>query len=448
MVRCATCGSDCPPEARFCMSCGAEVPQDDGLEVRKTVTILFSDVVGSTAMGDALDPEAVRRVMGQYFDACHSVIEFHGGTIEKFIGDAVMAVFGVPVVHEDDAMRAMRAADGIREALARLNEDFERQHGVRLVVRTGINTGEVMAGDPGAGQPFVSGDAVNVAARLEQVAPPGEILLSGSTLGLVRDAVDVEPVEPLALKGKPEPFAAFRLVSVDAAGEGVARRSEEALVGRSEELSQLVQACERAVDQRRCWMVTVIGEPGVGKSRLVDAFAELVAPRATVLRGRCLSYGTGITFFPAAEIVAQVIGSGEDDTSSEIREKIERAIADTDDGPLVSTRLLRMLGLGHRGFAGSPRGDLLGGPQAARERGAARARRGGDRRHPVGRTGVAGSAGARMRSLTRGADRAGVHDSARHRRRATRVGCRPSERVGHRARTLGRRGFPGPGASS
>ena len=146
------------------------------------------------------------------------------------------------------------------------------------MVRTGINTGEVMAGDPGAGQAFVSGDTVNVAARLEQEAPPGEILLSGSTLRLVRDAVDVEPVEPLALKGKPEPFAAFRLVSVDAAGEGVARRSGEALVGRSEELSQLEQACERALDQRRCWMVTVIGEPGVGKSRLVDAFADL-SPR-------------------------------------------------------------------------------------------------------------------------------------------------------------------------
>ncbi len=336
------------------MSCGAEVPRDDGHEVRKTVTILFSDVAGSTAMGDALDPEAVRRVMGQYFDACRSAIEFHGGTIEKFIGDAVMAVFGVPVVHEDDAMRAMRAADGIRSALASLNEDFDRQHGVRLMVRTGINTGEVIAGDPGAGQAFVSGDAVNVAARLEQVAPPGEILLSESTLRLVRDAVDVEAVEPLALKGKPEPFPAFRLVSVDAAGEGVARRSGEALVGRSEELSQLKQACERAVDQRRCRMVTVIGEPGVGKSRLVDAFADLVSQRATILRGRCLSYGTGITFFPAAEIVAQVIGSGEDDTSDEIRDRIERAIADADDGPLVSTRLLRMLGRGTEDSQGAP----------------------------------------------------------------------------------------------
>jgi class 3 adenylate cyclase len=336
------------------MSCGAEVLEDERHEVRKTVTILFSDVAGSTAMGDALDPEAVRRVMGQYFDACRSVIEFHGGTIEKFIGDAVMAVFGVPVVHEDDAIRALRAAEGIRATLASLNEDFDRQHGVRLEVRTGINTGEVMAGDPGAGQAFVSGDSVNVAARLEQQAPPGEILLSGSTLQLVRDAVDVEPVEPLTLKGKPEPFHAFRLVSVDAVGEGVARRSGEALVGRSEELWQLEQACERAVDQRRCWMVTVIGEPGVGKSRLVDAFADLVSSRATILRGRCLSYGTGITFFPAAEIVARVIGSGEDDTPEEIQDKIERAINDGDDGPLVSARLLRMLGLGSEDSQGAP----------------------------------------------------------------------------------------------
>ena len=147
-------------------------------------------------------------------------------------------------------------------------------------------------------------------------------------------------------RGKPEPFPAFRLISVDATGEGVARRSGEVLVGRSDELSQLEQAFVRAVDQRRCWMVTVIGEPGVGKSRLVDAFSDTLSSRASILRGRCLSYGTGITFLPAAEMVAQVIGSGEDDTAEEIRDRIERAIADADDGPLVSTRLLRMLGLG------------------------------------------------------------------------------------------------------
>ena len=336
------------------MACGADLPPGDMHEVRKTVTILFSDLAGSTAMGDALDPETVRRVMGQYFNACRSAIEFHGGTIEKFIGDAVMAVFGVPVVHEDDAMRALRAAEEIRVSLVHLNDDFEHQHGMRLVVRTGINTGEVMAGDPAAGQDFVSGDAVNVAARLEQAAPPGEILISRSTLGLVRDAVEVEPVEPLALKGKPEPFPAFRLISVDATGEGIARRSEALLVGRSDELSQLEQAFVRALDQYRCWMVTVVGEPGVGKSRLVDAFADMVSPRALIVRGRCLSYGTGITFFPAVEIVAQLIRSSEDDSPDEIREKIEQAIGDADDGPLVSARLLRMLGLGTEDSEGAP----------------------------------------------------------------------------------------------
>ena len=361
-MRCGSCGTDCPPDARFCMSCGAEILEGDTQEVRKTVTILFSDVSGSTAMGDSLDPESVRRVMGRYFDACRSVIEFHGGTIEKFIGDAVMAVFGVPIVHEDDALRAVRAADGIRKTLLALNEEFKKQHGVRVIVRTGINTGEVIAGDPGAGQAFVSGDAVNVAARLEQAAPPGEVLLAASTLELVRDAVDVESVEPLILKGKPEPFRAFRLISVEPTGEGVARRSDGTLVGRSAQLSQLEEAFDRAVQQLRCQLITVVGEPGVGKSRLVDAFTGELSSRAMIVRGRCLSYGEGITFYPAAEIVAQVIGFGEADAPAEIGAAIERAIADDVDGPLVATRLLRMLGLGGKDSQGAPE-DLLGGTQ-------------------------------------------------------------------------------------
>ena len=353
-MRCGSCGTDSPPDAHFCMSCGAEILEADAHEVRKTVTILFSDVSGSTAMADSLDPETVRRVMGRYFDSCRSVIELHGGTIEKFIGDAVMAVFGVPVIHEDDAMRAVRAADGIRVALANLNDDFERDHQIQVVVRTGINTGEVMAGDPGARQDFVSGDAVNVAARLEQAAPRGEILLSGSTLQLVRDAVDVEAVEPLTLKGKPDPFIAFRLVSVNVAGEGVARRWGGTLVGRSQELSQLDRAFEGAVDENRCQMITVIGEPGVGKSRLVDAFTDGLSSRATTVRGRCLSYGEGITFFPVAEIVAQVIDSVETDTPTEIRDRVERVVGEGDDGQLVATRLLRMLGLGGEDSQGAP----------------------------------------------------------------------------------------------
>jgi predicted ATPase len=223
-----------------------------------------------------------------------------------------------------------------------------------VAVRTGINTGEVIAGDPGAGQAFVSGDTVNVAARLEQSAAPGDVLLAASTLQLVRDAVDVEPVEPLMLKGKPEPFTAFRLISVEATGEGVARRSGGTLVGRSAQLSQLEESFERAVEQRRCQLITIVGEPGVGKSRLVDAFTAELSSRATIVHGRCLSYGEGITFFPVAEIAAEMIGWGEADAPAEMRVAIERAIADELDGPLVATRLMRMLGLGGEDSQGSP----------------------------------------------------------------------------------------------
>jgi len=186
------------------MACAAPLVTTSS-QVRKTVTILFSDVVGSTPLGESLDPETLRGVMGSYFDACREVLVRHGGIVEKFIGDAVMAVFGVPVAHEDDALRAVRAAEEIRSALGALNERFERDHGVRVQVRTGINTGEVMAGDPGSGQPFVSGDAVNVAARLEQAAPPGEVLLSAATRGLLGVGVDVEEIDRLELKGKPSP---------------------------------------------------------------------------------------------------------------------------------------------------------------------------------------------------------------------------------------------------
>ena len=156
---------------------------------------MFADVTGSTALGERLDPEALRRVMGRYFDEMAAVIERHGGTVEKFIGDAVMAVFGIPRLHEDDAVRAVRAAIGMREALAALNADLEREHGEGLAARIGVNTGEVVAGDPSAGQRLVTGDAVNVAARLEQAAAPGEILLGEPTYRLVKDAVEVEPVD-------------------------------------------------------------------------------------------------------------------------------------------------------------------------------------------------------------------------------------------------------------
>ncbi len=220
--------------ARFCDACGAPLDGDrgDAREARKTVTVVFSDVVSSTALGERLDPESLRRVMSRYFDEVRTVLDRHGGTVEKFIGDAVMAVFGVPTLHEDDALRAVRAAVEIREALQALNAELERERGVGISARIGISTGEVVAGNATSSQPFVSGDAVNVAARLEQAAQPGSILVDEPTYELVKDAAAAEPVEALRLKGKAEPVRAFRLVTVAPAVAARQRRLDSAMVGR------------------------------------------------------------------------------------------------------------------------------------------------------------------------------------------------------------------------
>src|SRR6266511_2026043 len=218
-AECASCGELNPAQARFCLACGAalaaEAPAAPPRELRKTVTGVFCDVTGSTTLGERLDPESLRRVMGRYFDEMGSVVERHEGTVEKFIGGAVMAVFGIPILHEDDALRAVRAAAEMRDRLAGLNEELERDWGVRIQVRTGVNTGEVVAGDSTGGQRFATGDAVNVAKRFEEAAPAGEILLGEPTYGLVRDAVEVEPVEPLVLKGKESRLGAYRLLSIE-----------------------------------------------------------------------------------------------------------------------------------------------------------------------------------------------------------------------------------------
>src|SRR5207247_8092132 len=216
--------------------------------------------------------------------------------------DGVIAVFGLPRVREDAALRAVRAAHAMQSTLAILNEELEQRWGVRLANRTGVNTGEVVAGDPSAGQRLVTGDAVNVAARLEQAAGEQEVLLGDLTYRLVRDYVDVEPVEPLELKGKSEPVPAYRLVGVREGAERP-RRLDAPMVGRDAELAKLERALTEASEKRRCHLVTVVGEAGVGKSRLVDEFTRSTAGRGRVLRGRCLQYGQGITFWPLAEVV-------------------------------------------------------------------------------------------------------------------------------------------------
>ena len=278
-------------------------------ETRKTVTVVFSDVTGSTALGEQLDPESLRRVMGRYFDEMKAVVESHEGTVEKFIGDAVMAVFGIPIVHEDDALRAVRAAAEMRERLGALNEELERDWGVRIEVRTGVNTGEVVAGDGSGGQRFATGDAVNVAKRFEEAAPPGEILLGETTWKLVRDAVEVEALEGLALKGKRR--AGQRLPpALDRAGSGRPRAAPRLPDGRPRPRagSSSGQAYERAAGERACHLFTVLGAAGVGKSRLIAEFLGRPWRKRNRRPGRCLPYGEGITFWPVLEIVRQLHG--------------------------------------------------------------------------------------------------------------------------------------------
>jgi class 3 adenylate cyclase/tetratricopeptide (TPR) repeat protein len=310
---CPGCGEENPEKFRICGMCGTPLHQSaPPPEVRKTVTIVFSDLKGSTNLGETLDSEALREVLTRYFDEMKRVLEHHGGTVEKFIGDAVMAVFGMPTLHEDDALRAVRAALEMKATLAELNRELDRRWGVVLSNRTGVNTGEVVAGDPVGGQRLVTGDTVNVAARLEQACPELEILIGEPTYLLVRDAVQVEEVEPLELKGKSERVPAYRLIS--AGGIEMLRRHHEApLVGRREELRTLRAALEAAASTTTCRLAVVVAQPGVGKSRLLLEFVDSVGSDVTVLEGRCLSYGHGITFWPLAEVVRQASGIGEDD---------------------------------------------------------------------------------------------------------------------------------------
>ena len=271
-------------------------------EVRKTVSVVFSDVAGSTALAEQLDPESLRRAMTRYFEVARLVHQRHGGVVEKFIGDAVMAVFGVPHLHEDDALRAVRAAFQLRQEVAALNRELERELGVALHVRTAVNTGLVLAGDEQEGHGFVGGETVNVAARLERVAGAGEVLLGEATHRLVADAVQVVPVEPFVPRGKTAPVAAFRLVGVTAGAAGLARRMDAPLVGRARELAALDAALDRAAGGPASELVTVVGDAGVGKSRLLHAFADRVGGRALVLFGRCPSHGGSAT----AEVVGQL----------------------------------------------------------------------------------------------------------------------------------------------
>jgi DNA-binding SARP family transcriptional activator/tetratricopeptide (TPR) repeat protein len=309
------------------------------LPVRKTVTILFADLVDSTALAQRLDPEALRNLLEQTFATARAAVERHGGTVEQFMGDAVLAVFGIPAVHEDDALRALRAAVELREALAVHREDLE--------FRIGVNTGEVFAGGAETSGALVTGAAVNVAKRLEEAAPPGEILLGPTTLRLVREAATVEQREPLRL-GDESAIGAWRLVELIGGAPAIPRRFEAPLVGREQELARLRRALDDARDECRCRLVVLVGEPGIGKTRLANEFCSLT-DAVTILAGRCVAYGEGATWLPLADALRQALG---DDPE----QSLALLFADHRDVGRVAPTVAELLG----GVGGARRPDSTG----------------------------------------------------------------------------------------
>jgi class 3 adenylate cyclase len=351
VLLCPDCGEENPEKFRHCGYCGTLLSRPVGAEateeVRKTITVVFCDLKDSTSLGENLDSESLREVLSVYFSAMRQVLERHGGAIEKYIGDAIMAVFGLPRLHEDDALRAVRAAFEMGTALQDLNVRLQATWGVRLANRIGVNTGEVIAGDAATGQRLATGDTVNVAARLEQAAPAGEVLIGEATFRLVKDAITSEPMEPLALKGKSVPVRAYRLTGVGV-GEAITRRVDLPVVGRDEELGALLDALDRALAGSHCEAVTVLGQAGLGKSRLIEEFARHADGRAQVLRGRCLPYGEGITFWPIAEALRQAAGIFLEDRDEEARAKLWTLVGEGHED--VALRIWSLLGSGPGGY--------------------------------------------------------------------------------------------------
>ncbi len=345
MRTCGNCHTDNPDDARFCHACGSPLSTEPVMETRKLVTVIFCDLVGSTELGASIDAESLRRVMTRYYDEMRAVVERHGGTVEKFIGDAVVAVFGIPNLHEDDAVRAVRAATEMRDALEPLNGELDSTWGVQLGTRIGVNSGEVVATDSSGGQSFMVGGPVNLAARLEQAAGVGEILLGEATRDLVRDAVTTQPTQPLTLKGLGD-VVAHRLLEVIPGAAGHARRLDSPLVDRERESALLRETFERTAAGRQCQLFTVLGAAGVGKSRLVEEFVTTTGERAVTVRGRCLPYGEGITFWPILEIVTDAAGLTDADAPAEARGKIAAVVAGERRGEQVAERVAQAIGIG------------------------------------------------------------------------------------------------------
>lgn len=344
---CLNCGTQIQQPAQFCSACGRRLHTATGSEQFRLVTILFCDIVDSVALGSRLEPLTLQRVLDRFFDTTRRVLASHGGKVGTRRGDGVMAVFGIPAPHDDDPMRAVRAAADLREALSLLSADLERRHNVSLVVRMGVNTGRVLVRNRADSlEEEVTGPAVNLAKRLQEGADPDMILIGEETYPLVRDAVRAERTEPLRLKGVPEPVQAHRVHEVVPGKPGRARRLDRPFIGREPDQHLLQSLFDRTVAEHRCHLVTVLGPAGIGKSRLVDEFLHLLGDRADVLRGQCLSYGDSATFWPIMEMVTQAVSISPTDPPSVVQQRLESPLLDDENGRDIALRVAQLLGLG------------------------------------------------------------------------------------------------------
>ena len=349
MIACPGCGFEAPDDFVFCPKCAtALAPPRAAAEERKTVTTLFCDLVSFTAMSENADPEDVDAVLRLYHATARKVIESHGGTVEKFIGDAVVGVFGVPTVHEDDPERAVRAGLRLLEAL----EGMTRPDGSTLEARCGVNTGEALVRldvDPLSGRGFLAGDAVNVAARLQAAAPPGGVAVGSLGHELTSRVVDYEELPPVAAKGKAEPVAVWLAKApVSRMGVEIDRDQLTPFVGRELELSYLRVLFEKAVSTSSPQFALIVGEPGIGKSRLVQELLAYVdsRPEMTAWRqGRCLSYGEGVSFSALAEIIKAQAGILETDDAKTLAAKLDAVVPEGADRAWLVNRLRALVGL-------------------------------------------------------------------------------------------------------
>jgi class 3 adenylate cyclase/tetratricopeptide (TPR) repeat protein len=356
---CTSCATENPEQARFCLGCGSPLaeaaPAVAPSEERKVITAIFVDLVGSTARSEQLDPEDVKALVAPYHARVRAELERHGGTFEKFSGDAVLALFGTPKAHEDDPERAVRAALAVREAIAELNEEDEW---LDLHIRVGIHTGEalVMLGArPSEGEWSAAGDVLNTAARIQSAAPVNGILVGELTYEATRDTIDYRDADPVAAKGKSEPVCVWETVGVKETAPGPAADAVT-FVGREREASTLLETWNAAIAGRRPRLVTIVGPPGIGKSRLLAEFAQRATKGGRVHWGRCLSYGEGITYWPVTEVVRSAAGILQGDGREAIAEKLERFLATLDTTDLDELRTIAA-GLSNlTGIPTTPRG--------------------------------------------------------------------------------------------